>query len=63
MADLGLAAKVRPVLVLSVAYEGQELSTRSPFSFSSLGAKDATIPSARRGLTKLRSGFPKSSVM
>jgi hypothetical protein len=24
MADLGLAAKVRPVLVLSVAYEGQE---------------------------------------
>jgi mRNA-degrading endonuclease toxin of MazEF toxin-antitoxin module len=24
MADLGLATKVRPVLVLSVAYEGQE---------------------------------------
>ena len=24
IADLGLAAKVRPVLVLSVAYEGQE---------------------------------------
>ena len=24
MADLGLAAKVRPVLVLSVAFEGQE---------------------------------------
>ena len=24
MADLGLAAKVRPVLVLSAAYEGQE---------------------------------------
>ena len=24
MADLGLAAKVRPVLVLSVAYEGQK---------------------------------------
>jgi mRNA interferase MazF len=24
MADLGMAAKVRPVLVLSVAYEGQE---------------------------------------
>ena len=24
MADLGLAAKVRPVLVLSVSYEGQE---------------------------------------
>jgi hypothetical protein len=24
IADLGLAAKVRPVLILSVAYEGQE---------------------------------------
>ena len=27
MADLGLAAKVRPVLVLSVAYEGGPEST------------------------------------
>jgi len=29
MADLGLAAKVRPVLILSVDYEGQERATVS----------------------------------
>jgi hypothetical protein len=36
MADLGMAAKVRPVLVLSVAYEGQERQSSAMSSHDQL---------------------------
>ena len=60
IADLGLAAKVRPVLVLSVAYEGQERAIVSyVIRTTSLRVRSASRNSwhAERSIRRARSGF------
>jgi hypothetical protein len=63
MADLGLAAKVRPVLVLSVAYEGQERAIvrlchpyDQPARYSVRSASRNSWHAERR-IRRARSGF------
>ena len=64
MADLGLAAKVRPVLVLSVAYEGQEraivsyvIRTTSLRGTHSVRSASRNSWHAERSIRRARSGF------
>jgi mRNA interferase MazF len=50
MADLGMAAKVRPVLVLSVAYEGQERAIVSYVRTTSLRDTQYEVRHETRGM-------------
>ena len=63
MADLGLAAKVRPVLVLSVAYEGQERAIVSyVIRTTSLRATQYEVPHETRGESGIGSRLYKTQM-